>query len=108
MLYGVRRRVAKYPEPFDLTLDWIKERVERGTCERSGIPFVLEHDGAQHMHRFTPSIDRIDSTKGYTRLNCQIVCVMYNVGKGDNTDAAFIDFCRAVASFNADMTDNTG
>ena len=48
-----------------------------------------------------PSIDRIDNNKGYTTDNCQIVCNMYNTGKGQHTDLEFLDFCKKVVEFNS-------
>jgi hypothetical protein len=32
------------------------------------------------MFPFSPSIDRIDSNKGYTKDNCRLVCTIVNFG----------------------------
>ncbi len=40
---------------------------------------------ANYDQRFSPSIDRIDSSKGYTPDNCQFVLWAINVFKGDGT-----------------------
>ena len=43
------------------------------------------------------SIDRIDSSKGYTQDNIQLVCRLANRAKSNIDSQAFIDMCRAVA-----------
>jgi len=52
----------------------LQTRLETGVCEFSGIPFSKRKDKA-----FTPSLDRIDSKKGYTYDNVRIVCFIFNV-----------------------------
>lgn len=44
----------------------------------------------------TLSIDRIDSTKWYTKDNIQIVCYMYNVMKSTFTDSECLSFANAL------------
>ena len=53
-------------------------RLADGRCMVSGIPF--EHEKIEGCFRrpFAPSVDRIDSSKGYTVANCRLVCVMAN------------------------------
>lgn len=57
--------------PFTLTMEWVRERIEAGTCELSGLPFSLSGE-------FVPSIDRIDASQGYTPENCRIVAHYVN------------------------------
>ena len=64
---------------YHLTEDDEKYLVDRcaGACELTGTPFSAERYGA-HKAPFAPSIDRIDSSKGYTRENCRIISVAAN------------------------------
>ena len=48
---------------------------------------------------FAPSIDRIDSSKGYTPDNIQIVCCAYNMGKKNMSDDDFENFILKAAEF---------
>ena len=67
---------------FDLDLDFLTDLylAQNGRCALSDIPFVwgtladlsVPHDP------FMPSLDRIDSRKGYTRDNVQLVCWAVN------------------------------
>jgi hypothetical protein len=43
------------------------------------------------------SMDRIDSSKGYTRDNVHLVCYCVNIAKREFTDADFVGMCRAIA-----------
>lgn len=60
----------------NLTREWFDKKLEVGVCTMTGISFIYEANSP-----YTPSIDRIDSDKGYTQDNCQIVCKMYNLAK---------------------------
>ena len=75
-----KENIKKY-KYCDLTPEWIQERIENEYCVMTGIKFVLT--GGRHP--FSPSLDRIDSTKGYTKDNVQLVTWMYNTAKGQFT-----------------------
>ena len=47
-----------------------------------------------------PSLDRIDSSKGYLKGNVRFVTVMANLAKGTFSDAELVRFCQAVAAHN--------
>jgi hypothetical protein len=50
-----------------------------GRCAVSGLEFSFERIGAGQAQRpFAPSLDRIDSTKSYTRENVRIVVQVAN------------------------------
>ena len=61
-------------------------------CALSGIAF----DNQQHK----PSMDRIDSTKGYTKDNIQIVSSMVNFMKQGYNQNDFINMCKMIAEKN--------
>jgi len=81
---GASARAKEKGLPYDLTPTWVAERLQVGLCEVSGIPFVLDGlNGENKRHPFTPSLDRIDSTKGYTRDNVLVVCWIVNSFKNE-------------------------
>jgi hypothetical protein len=57
--------------PEDLGELW---RRSDGRCEVSGMVLELDNIGGPYM----PSIDRIDSRRGYEKANCRIVCTLVN------------------------------
>lgn len=49
---------------------------------------------------YKPSLDRIDSNKGYTKHNIRLVAWIVNHCRGDLTDQDFIAMCKKVARRN--------
>ena len=85
---------------FNVDRKRITDIVERGFCERSGVPFDFTTPIGKKLNGFAPSIDRVDRAKGYRDDNVQIVAWCYNSGKGELNDEDFIAFCKAVAEYN--------
>lgn len=82
-----RRRANRQNFEFDITCEWVKEKLAKGVCEATGIPFVDEP-----RHPYRPSIDRIDNVKGYLKSNCQVVVYIYNLSKHIWTHTEVMDF----------------
>ena len=79
---SARRRSKSKNIDFAIELADIKERLENGHCEVSGIPFFIGNTNESFkIHPFSPSLDRIDNSKGYLPDNIKLVCFIYNVGK---------------------------
>jgi hypothetical protein len=55
----------------NIDLDWLEPKLIDGRCEISGLPFDLEQNESRGP--FRPSVDRIDSLKGYTKENCRVI-----------------------------------
>jgi hypothetical protein len=85
---------------FDLTRAWILEKLEAGVCEITGIPFILEATEedrkGKFTHPFSPSVDRIDSLRGYTKDNCQVVVWIYNRAKGEDDHEDILKLAKAL------------
>lgn len=90
-----RDRAVKLKREFDLDIDFIKLLIEKqqNRCNLSGIPFDREG-------KFSFSIDRIDSSKGYTKDNVQLVSQYVNVMKNDMAQDLFISLCKNIAKHN--------
>lgn len=83
-LYIMNRRCrmrAKTKKGGHPTLEVLRTVAERaaGHCEVSGIPFYV---GDERHHPFQPSIDRIDSARGYEVENMRMVCLAVNYCMG--------------------------
>jgi hypothetical protein len=65
---------------FDLTRDWLLDEVERldFKCALTGLKFSACASSAR-TDPYAPSIDRIDSKKGYTKDNVRIIIFALNV-----------------------------
>ncbi|MDE2097098.1 MAG: hypothetical protein KGL39_07620 [Patescibacteria group bacterium] len=92
-LLNARNRAAKKGYEFDLTREWAAA-TWTGFCAVSGLPFVF---GKQRRFPFSPSIDRIDSSRGYTQDNCRFVLFAVNSLKGNGTDEEMVKIAHAIA-----------
>ncbi len=72
---NARARARKRGIPFEITSDWIKEKLSIGRCEVTGIPFADYHSP------WSPSLDQIIPGHGYTKENTQLVVYAYNMAK---------------------------
>ena len=91
LISSAKSRAKNKSLQFDLDLDWVKERLN--VCEVTGIKFEIRDvtttsSGRNYANRhpYTPTIDRIDNNKGYTKDNCRVVIWWYNLSKGVWTD----------------------
>lgn len=78
---------------WNLSLDFLTQLWEKqgGVCVYSGVPLSYEDN-----HPHTVSLDRIDSSKGYTEDNVQFVCTLVNYVKQRFDESVFFDFCKSV------------
>ena len=94
LLSGAKRRGKRFNE-FDLDRKWVDEKLSTGRCEVTGICFEFS-DQDHQANFFMPSIDRIDSSKGYTKKNSRLVVWGYNRAKGEHTDNEVLMLAYAV------------
>lgn len=66
-----------------------------GRCEVSGIEF---HLGDSSRHPFRPSIDRIDSSRGYEADNVRMVCLSVNLCMSTWGEAVFMKIAAATVT----------
>jgi len=85
-LSGIRDRARTKGLAYDLTQNWLRDKVSTGVCDVTGIKFNTK-EANTITNPYYPSIDRIDSNKGYTEDNCQLVVFIYNVLKADNKES---------------------
>lgn len=90
---GSKRRKHIKDLPFDITLDFILSllKSQGNCCTLSGLPIEIE-DG-------TASLDRIDSSRGYTTDNVQWVHRTINFMKQEMSQEDFILFCQHVSAY---------
>lgn len=79
-----------------LTEDLLLQMFEKqnGRCSISGVE-MTRLSGQGHVAT-NISIDRIDSSRGYTPDNVHLVCHIVNVMKHNLTTSEFIDWCRKI------------
>lgn len=90
LLKSARTRAKKRGLEFNLDLSDI---VIPEQCPYMREPFVVDQKG---IHPMFPSVDRIDSSKGYVKGNIQIISVKANHMKWDATPQQLIQFALGV------------
>lgn len=88
-----RKRAREKGWAWNLDIPALVARVHAGHCEATGLSFEWGTGSP-----WAPSIDRIDSARGYTMDNVQVVCWIYNQAKNTYTDAELLRLARAIAS----------
>lgn len=91
-----RNRAAEKGWAFDLTPEWIEERLIAGVCEATGILLELTGEFTKHFRPWTPSLDRSDCHRGYTKDNVKVVCWMYNQAKGVSSHRDVLKMAKAL------------
>ena len=73
---------------FDLSPEFLQELFDKteGVCEQTGIPFDMALGTKKNRNPLRPSVDRIDSAKGYTQDNVRLVLTIVNIAKSDFPD----------------------
>lgn len=76
---------------------WLVRRA-RGRCEVSQAVFDLDTVAVRTRRPFYPSIDRIDSTLGYTPSNVRLVCVIANYAMNEWGVDALLRIAQGMAN----------
>ena len=84
MLYNCKKRSEKLGLKFDLTKEWLMEKLNKGVCEITNEPFDFSlPKSTSYYNPYAPSVDKIDPKKGYTKDNCRIVLIAINFGMNE-------------------------
>lgn len=93
MITWTKARAKRTHREFTITREWAEARWT-GHCEFTGIAFVLDIKG----HAFAPSIDRVDSAKGYTPENSRFVVHAFNLWKREFRDDVLLEMAKAIVA----------
>lgn len=90
LLITSKRNAAKKGRDFEITLEDIKIPE---ICPYLDIPLTYEEGNRSNS---TPSLDRIDNTKGYVKGNVQVISWKANRLKSDLDEASLLTYAKAI------------
>lgn len=93
---GAKKR--KYKIEITIKEAWEQVLKQNKKCAISGLDLVFKTFGRDKNHN--ASLDRIDSSKGYTLNNIQWVHKDLNIMKQSYSNEYFIKMCSLVGNFN--------
>lgn len=94
LVRSCRARAKRKGFECSITAHDIARQIELGVCAVTGIRFHLETNAGRH--HFTPSIDRIDNTRGYVPGNVRVVIWAFNAMRGDWGDDILLQITTAL------------
>jgi len=107
LLSAAQTRAKKNNLEFDLDLDFLIELCENqnGKCKLTNIDFTFNlREGNLHFNPFNPSIDKINHTKGYTKDNIRLVCVIVNLSLNQFGEEVFKKMCNSYVEYQKQKT----
>lgn len=102
LVNAARSRARKIGREFNISAEDISPIIKIGICQATGKEFYMgPTPKGRSSNPFAPSIDRIDSVKGYTKDNIQIVIWAYNVAKSEGTHDELLYLAELIVAYNA-------
>ena len=98
MWLGARNRAKDKNLDFNLSKSAIVFKIEHGFCEVTGLKFELNQNQATFQNPYAPSLDRIDSNKGYTDENVRVVLYAVNRALGEEGERIMLPIFKALVS----------
>jgi hypothetical protein len=95
-VYEIEQSAKKRGIPYAVTREYLWElfELQHRKCALSGVPLVF---GRKHSYETTASLDRRDSSKGYTPDNVQWVHKDVNKMKRDFWQDSFLEWCQLIS-----------
>ena len=87
-------RARKKGIPCSITAEWVQEKIDRGVCELTGIPFNMIASRSWD----SPSLDQIMPAAGYTPENTRVVLFSVNVMMNNWGEQKIIEMANAIRS----------
>lgn len=102
LLEAARSRAKRKNIDIDIDIEFLLELYEKqkGRCALTNIEFTFERNsnGVKNFLPYNPSIDRIDSKKGYTKDNVRLLLVIMNLSLNNFGEDCFYKVCKAFIS----------
>ena len=92
--FRAKQRAEKHGYDFDIDEEDI---IIPEKCPLLEVPLIL---GDKGNYEYTPSLDRIDNSKGYIKGNIQVISSKANTMKNSATPEELIKFCKNILRYS--------
>ena len=101
ILNTTKRRAKRKNWEFNLTKEWLYKQLEKQnySCLITQLPFDFSK-GKKYINPYMPSLDRINTDKGYTIDNVRIICTILNLALNEFGEENFKKICKAYLNIN--------
>jgi len=112
LFYSAKKRANDRGIPFNITLDFVIDKLEKGRCESTGLKFKIKEysergDKYEKINSRAPSLDQIKPSEGYTKDNVRLVCDHFNKMKNDKSVEETYKVAKAFIKFYKKQIKNT-
>lgn len=100
------RKARNRDKNTDLTLEYLDQiwKIQNGRCALTGKEFKQYKDSLEWekdtSNPWKPSLDRIDSSKGYIQGNVRFICIIANFAKGVWDDSVLYELAQSLIGNN--------
>lgn len=94
MFHGAKFSAKEKNIPFDLDMEWIKQKIQAGICELTGIKFKLEPLENGRQNPYTASLDRIVPEEGYIKSNVRMILWALNAAFNSYGEDVYANIAR--------------
>lgn len=96
LLKSAKLRGAKLG--IDIDESFILNLMENDSCSVTNIKFDYNRSKTTTKNPYAPSLDRIDSKRGYLKDNVRLVIWQYNLMKGEISDDELFSICQGIVN----------
>lgn len=97
-----KSNIARKNIIYNVTVDDLYDiwKKQNGICVYTGVKLTLKNKNSINVcsNNFMASVDRIDSSKGYTKDNIQFISRTANLAKHTMSHEEMVEFCKIVAN----------
>lgn len=102
LIKSAKKRAKKKSIEFNIDIEWLTLQFEKqnNRCALTNIEFYIPTE-RNIKNPFSPSLDRIDPTKGYTKNNVRVVCYIVNCALHNFGEEIFNYICNQYLQSNS-------
>jgi len=102
MFRNAEKRAAHFKRPFALTIEAFADLIAKsnGRCAVTGVQMDMVSPNTVARVPLAPSLDRIDSRRGYVPDNVRLVCMVVNLAMSEWGEAPLLEVFRHMQNRN--------